>query len=616
VKRLAWLLALVLAGCSGEAGKAGAPAAACSAAVADDGTITVECPDGSSATLPPGSCEEIADDAGTRTIRCPDGTEAVVQPGEELSEGVVFGRVLVLPARTGAEGALVEVVGTDRSTTCGPDGSFRIEGVPPGNWAIRITHAPWNEVELDPIPFFGAWNVGEILLERGQRFGEPRDLEEETGSMLIRNAFGWAVLRGDGSYLELLDYAEEAWWIGPEAVALGRWSNGHQEAGIWQLDTGDITWWEGYDILGYTWGGILGIRNGEGSLRHFFWLTAEDETEIGSVSSPFWTTYYGKPVFHVYGEEGLFFFDADAGLTLVQLDPRRPSWGTWTDGELLVADFAGERILFDPDGDSYPLPGFYYPDAGLLAWTEHTGEVKIYDGRTNRLRTYPAETPWYFAGPEHRWILTASDGIWSAEPRTGGEPIELGANLPDAWSPEASWAAWIAAEEEELLVVVRNLNAGEAALPLDLGDTVDLEQLNGFWWLDERWLALLVDGRLHLVSVDGVLVDAGVIGGGGIDVEIGDGYALVHDDGTLRLGDLATGEWAVLGRARYATFTPDGSKVVWISHSGRLHAFDLATGKVDTMASRVEDFLLVETGVMAIVPHPMSGDDTVLFLPW
>lgn len=616
MKRLVWLLALVLAGCSGEAGKAGAPGAACTASVAGDGTLTVECPDGSSATLPPGACEEIADDAGTRTIRCPDGTEAVVQPGDALAEGVVFGRVRVLPARTGAAGARVEVVGTDRSATCGPDGSFRIEGVPPGTWAIRITHAPWNAVELDPIPLIGTWNVGEIFLDRGQNYGRPWDDEDESKSLLLRNELGWAVIRGDGTYLELPVHADDAWWLGPDALGVVRWRGSKLAVGIWPLGASDVTWWEGYDAFGFTWGGILAMKNGEGMLKHLFWLTTEDETELGAITSPNWTTYAGRPIFHVYGDEGLFFFDADAGLTLVQLDTRRPTWGAWGDGDLLVGDFGGEYILFDPDGESYPLPGYYYPSEGLVAWTDDSGEVKMYDGRTNQLRSYPAGTPWEWEGPAHRWILTATDGIWWAEPRTGGAPIELGPRRPDAWSPAADWAAWLEWEEEGPILLVRNLEEDEAARPLDLADQLNLAEVGDMWWVDESWLALATYDTLHLVSRDGVLVNAGAIGWEGVGVEIANGHALIHDRGMLRLGDLTSGEWTVLGTVGYGTFTPDGNKVVWLSRGGRLSAFDLATGTTESLASRVGAFVLVEAGVIAFVPDVLTWDDTVLFLPW
>jgi len=136
------------------------------------------------------------------------------------------------------------------------------------------------------------------------------------------------------------------------------------------------------------------------------------------------------------------------------------------------------------------------------------------------------------------------------------------------------------------------------------------------WWVDESWLALATYDTLHLVSRDGVLVNAGAIGWEGVGVEIANGHALIHDRGMLRLGDLTSGEWTVLGTVGYGTFTPDGNKVVWLSRGGRLSAFDLATGTTESLASRVRAFVLVEAGVIAFVPDVLTWDDTVLFLPW
>lgn len=80
------ILVTGLAACSpaavGPTGADGAPGESCSVAQNDDGSATITCPDGSTATVaavPSASCT-IVDDGESRRITCPDGTSADISP--------------------------------------------------------------------------------------------------------------------------------------------------------------------------------------------------------------------------------------------------------------------------------------------------------------------------------------------------------------------------------------------------------------------------------------------------------------------------------------------------------------------------------------------------------
>lgn len=91
-------------------------------------------------------------------------SRVLTRSGEVLSEAMgatLYGTVEDSVTRLPLEGATVEVVPTGRATTTGPDGAYRLAGLPTGTFGVRMSHPHLELLEQAPA-------VRDVRLEAGR----------------------------------------------------------------------------------------------------------------------------------------------------------------------------------------------------------------------------------------------------------------------------------------------------------------------------------------------------------------------------------------------------------------------------------------------------------------
>lgn len=117
----------------------GDPGGTCSVSETEGG-VRIECDDGTIVDVGDGAaggdCTTHTDEAtGDLVVECADGTSVIVEGG---GDATVFG-VATLAGASDHTGILVELEGTALSATTDADGSYEIDGIPPGTYAAHYS---------------------------------------------------------------------------------------------------------------------------------------------------------------------------------------------------------------------------------------------------------------------------------------------------------------------------------------------------------------------------------------------------------------------------------------------------------------------------------------------
>lgn len=574
------LLPVLLAACSaggpGAAGPAGGAAAPCSA-VAHDGGWTITCPDGTSAEVARGGCTESDGPEGSRIIRCDDGTEATVSPPETMGEGVVIGRV-ALESRGATAGVRVEVVGTALATTSAADGTFRLDGVAPGTWDVRLSLAPYQPLTLSRVVVLeGTRDLGTVELALGH---ELPDDDENAGDLPLQRESQLLVTPGyPKTVLDLatseryalqpppMGWVSDASWLDAETLLVSGVVDDRVLPGIWTR-AGGIRWYPGLTDWDATAGGILATRTGDDGSAALWFLSGDSRQRLDLDPDAGRWNLGGTPRWIVSSAAGTFLVDGTGGTAEVTSILDRAVVDVTTDptsGDLVVLGFPWEQWAYDT---VHHISFVADADArielrdGVASWRLADGRFVSWDSQagTSIYRDAGLEVGW---SPQHRWLWDGpTDGAYQATSRNGGTVTALGDAPPESFSPDERSAAVFG---EDFLRLI-DLETGAIA---ELATHTEYCQ-----WIDDGAIACSTGEELVRAEVDGTVRSLGQVQSWWVE----DGGLFYETDYRLWFAS-ADGSSIDLGSPQRVALDPTRQRLVWVSGADNLYVRSLTTGE-------------------------------------